>query len=781
MIFNYLKIALRNIRRNFTYSFINIVGLAIGLASAIVIGLWVHQESSYDEQFAHADRIVRVGVSFANIGDMAPGPEQFNEVASNFAGVAKTTSLSAAGPTDITVANQTFKESHVFYADSSFFDVFSYHFMAGVPSTVPKTAVITKELAGKYFPGGNAVGQTIKVGEEQQAYTVSGIINKVGRSHIPAEVFLQFEPEDKSNWLSAHYYNYVMLKQGISLADFKNRLQQLVKNTIYPTLNINQSYEEWVKTSSAYEFLPMPITDIYLKSDMRFDLNTGGSQKNVYIFGLVAFFIVIIAGVNFVNITTARSSKRAKEVGIRKTLGGRQWALIGQFLAESVLTTLIALILALGLAELFLAAFEGYTGVELLHSLFDTPMQLLVITAVAVGIGLVAGLYPAFYLSSFRPAAVLMGKLSLSRNTLFRNGLVVVQFTIAIGLLSCTGLVYQQVMYMQNKDMGLAMKDVVVITNIDQIAGQQEVFKQQLLSQSGVVSASYNRRIPAGNSVLINTYKTPEMQDGLRMQSFEGDYDFVPTMGFQLLKGRNFSRDIAGDTSAVILNEAAVRALGLKQPLGARLNDDVKVIGVVSNFNFESLKHNIEPVAITLGESARSLAVRVNTADISELKARMQTLWQSYDPGEPMDYYFLDQNYARMIAKEKVLARAILLFSVLAIIISCLGLYGLSAYICELRTKEIGVRKVLGATVSDIVVHLTKDFTQPVMIAIVLAVPVAFLTMYSWLQNFAFRIDIDPWVFVISCLGGLGVAWLTVSWQSLKTALMNPVNSLRSE
>lgn len=785
MLKNYLKIAFRNIRGNFTYSFINIFGLAIGLASAIVIGLWVHQESSYDEHFENADRIVRVGVSFANIGEMAPGPEQFNEVVSPFPEIEKTTSLDPIGTETITVGSREFEQSNVFSADSAFFDVFSYRFVEGSSSyalTSPNTVVLTKELARKYFSSsGSAIGKTMQVGDQKEAYTVTGIIEKQGHSHIPAEIFLHFEPADDTNWQSATFYNYVLLREGVSLDDFEDRLDLLVKNRVYPSLALNQSYEEWIQTSSAYQFLPMPITDIYLKSNMRFDLDTGGDETNVYIFGIISLFIIIIAGVNFINVTTARSSNRAKEVGIRKTLGTGRYALVAQFLAESVITCLIALVISLGLAEVFLSVFEQFTGVELLSSLFGDTTQLIVIAGIAILIGILAGLYPAFYLSSFQPVSVLKGDISLSKNSLFRNALVVIQFTIAIGLLSCTGLVYQQLQYMETKDMGLDIKDVLVITNSDLVGDQHESFKQQLLNQTGVEEASYNGRTPAGNTIWINSFRTREMEDGLPIQTFVGDYDYLSTMGFQLIEGRNFSRDIVADTSAVILNQAALKALNMDDPIGTQLNDNETVIGVVSNFNFESLRNPVEPVAITLGDLNRRMAVKINSANVSGLLSQIQDIWQSYNFEEPMEYYFLDQNYAELVSRERALARAILLFSVLAIIISCLGLYGLSAYICELRTKEIGIRKVLGATVSNIVVHLTKDFTKPVVVAIVLALPLAFIVMYSWLNNFAFKIDIGPWVFIVSCLGGLTIAWITVSWQSFKTALMNPVDSLRSE
>ncbi|MGD8428151.1 MAG: ABC transporter permease, partial [Balneolaceae bacterium] len=417
MLKNFIKIAFRNIRRNPVYSVINILGLAIGLASAIVIGLWVHRESSYDRQFDHADRIYRVGVSFMDIGDMAPGPEQFNETAHEMPEVQLAASLSRVGPEAVYVGSETFKEPNIFFADSTFFDLFSYSFVAGNSKTAldsPNTVVLTQKIAKKYFPYGQAMGQTIKLGDDKKAYTVTGVIKKTGNSHISAELFFHFVPAYQTNWLSARYYNYVLLRKGVTQAEFQHRLNQLVKSKIYPTLGQKQPYDEWIKTDAAYHFIPMPITDIYLKSKLRFDLNTGGNETNVFIFGIVSLFILLIAAVNFINITTARASNRAKEVGVRKSLGSRRFSLVGQFLAESVITGLIALLISFGLSELFLATFEKFTGVELLHSIWESTSQIMVISGGTILIGILAGIYPAFYLSSFRPTEVLKGRISMA-------------------------------------------------------------------------------------------------------------------------------------------------------------------------------------------------------------------------------------------------------------------------------------------------------------------------------------------------------------------------------
>ncbi|MDX1672748.1 MAG: ABC transporter permease, partial [Balneolaceae bacterium] len=763
-------------------------GFGIGLASAIVIGLWVYQEWSYDRHFEHADRIYRVGVGFMNIGDMAPGPPQFSEFARDFPEVEKATFLNQVGSLTVKVDNRRFEEQRVFFADTTFFELFSYPFIEGSREAAlrqPNSVVISQRIASKYFSGSSAVGKTIRIeGEQPQEYTVSGVVKETDNpSHIKADFWFRLVPtvESKSHWTSAYYYNYVLLREGITEADFKDRLKQFVENVIYPTLNINQPYEEWAATDAAYRFNVMPLTEIYLKSDLRFELTAGGNINNIRIFSVIALFIIILAAVNFINLTTARSTIRAREVGIRKTLGSSRGRLILQFLSESVLTSLLALAIAIGLSEFFLTIFESYTGVELMDRLYQDFSQLLAITGITIFIGLAAGIYPAFYLSAFQPVRVLKGYISSINKSLFRSSLVVIQFTIAVCLLAGTGIVYRQLHYMQTTDRGINTENVVIIRNAGRLGNQQDTFKQQLLEKSGIEHAAYSNRIPTSSRVMVNTLKTPVMNDGLPVQSFFGDADYLETMGFRLMQGRDFNPELASDTAAVILNESAAAALELENPVGATLNDNLRVIGVVSDFNFESMRQQIEPAAILYDEEGSRLAVKFNTPTPSALLQEIRQQWSSFTPDEPIEYYFLDDSYAKLMEKENVLSRAATLFALLAVIISSLGLYGLSAYMCEQRKKEVGIRKILGATASNILLYLNTHFTKPVLISILIALPVSYLVMERWLNNFAYQVDIGPWVFVLSAGIALLIAWVTVSGQSLRVSLMNPIDSLRDE
>lgn len=787
MIKNYLKIALRNFLKFKVYSFINVFGLAVGFASALVIGLWVYQEWSYDRHFDHADRIYRVGVNFMNVGEMAVGPPQFNEYARDFPEVAKTARLDGPSEVDIQIGDQSFKEPRVFYADSAFFEVLSYEFIEGSgPSALdePNVAVLTRDLAQKYFGPEPALGRTILVGEDKEQVVVTGVVDTEGyKSHIQADMWLRYNYERNENWLSAYVYNYLLLKDGFSISNLNNRLTEFIKNRVYPSLSTNMPYEEWVKDEGLYRFIPLPLSEIYLTSNLKFEPAPVGSKTNVMTFGVIALLIILIAGVNYINITTARASIRAKEVGVRKTLGSSKGALMTQFLSESLIVCGLALIIAFGLGELFLRLFEYITGLKLVESIFLAPGEMITVFLVALTIGLIAGIYPAFYLTIFEPVRVLKGQLH-SRGggrSHFRNALVLLQFSIAICLLAGTAFVFQQLKFMRTRDLGLKTENVLVINNAGLLKQQKESFRNDILSHSDVEMASYNRRIPAGSSVWVTSYRTEEMQDGLPMQSFHGDYDMIPTLGFRIIEGRNFSRDLVSDSTAVILNQSAAQALGLQQPIGTILNDRLRVIGIVADFNFESLRKKIEPVALTMYPDGDRLAVKIRGQNSREMMEYAKSLWNKFNVSEPISMYFLDENFEKLLQKDQILSKAVLIFTVLAIFISCLGLYGLSAYMTELRTKEISIRKVFGGSVAGVTAMLSRDFVKLVILANLIAWPIAWFATNSWLQNFAYRIEISWWIFVFAGGLALAIALATVATQAIRAASANPAKALRYE
>lgn len=786
MLKNYFKIALRNLFRKKLYGAINILGLALGLASSFVIGTWVYQELSYDDHFENSEHIYRVGVNFFNVGDMAVGPPVFKFVVEEFPEVDAVASINNLQSSVIIVDDKEFTESRVFAADANFFDVFSFPFLQGDPETAldnPNQAVLTEALARKFFGQTDVLGKNILIGSDETPHTIVGVVAETHqKSHFTATMWTSLKRDpDQTSWTSAQYYNYVLLRPGFTESAFTSRLNQLIKSQIYPSLNQSQPFEKWIEGNSAYKFIITPLTDLYLKTNLRFDFFTAGNSTNVYAFAAIALFIILLAAINFVNISTARSSGRAKEVGIRKTLGSGRVSLIKQFLAESVLISLISLVVALGLGEIFLLLFEKATSITLMDSLYLGFGQIAVFIGLATAVGLLAGLYPAFYLSAFKPVSMLKNQFGSVKKSWFRNGLVVTQFTISTCLIVATGVVYQQLQFLQDKDLGFDTENVVVIDNVSRLGNQQPSFKQDVTNLVGIKKASYNRRMPVGSSIWVKSFRTPEMSEGKPFQLFYGDDEYLNTMGFHLLEGRNFSRDLASDTAAVILNQSAVRELELIDPVGARLNSNLEVIGVVSDFNFESLHKEIEPAAIMYSETAERMALRIEGAQSGEIINKLNSAWEAYNLEESMSYYFLDRRFQQTLNNERTLGKAVSLFAIFAIIISCLGLFGLSSYICEQRTKEIGIRKVLGAEVGTLVIFLNKDFTKLILISIALTIPVSYILMSNWLTNFAYRIEISPVLFVLAGLLALLISWVTVSGQSIRTAFMNPVESLRSE
>ncbi|MEQ8523789.1 ABC transporter permease [Gracilimonas sp.] len=786
MLRNYFKIAFRNLTRQKLYASINIFGLALGLASFFVIGTWVYQQWSYDRHFDQSQQIYRVGVNFFNVGDMAVGPPVFDSVIEEFPEVALSTSLDMMGPITIKYGDKEIEQPGTFSADKDFFDIFSYQFLVGNPENAldePNQVVLSESVAQKMFRTTDVLSKSVLIGDDEVPHTITGVIRENSlKTHFTTKVWLSLERDpEATSWTSASMYNYVLLRPGFTEDDLKNRLNKLIETQIYPTLNLTQPYEEWSETSSAYHFVVKPLTDLHLKTSLRFDFFTPGNATNVYASAAIALFIILLAAINFINISTARSSGRAKEVGIRKTLGSKRSALIKQFLTESVIISLIAFLIGLALGELFLKLFEQFTGIHLMDALLLNFGQVLVFTVVTLLLGLLAGMYPAFYLSGFNPISMLKNNFGGIRKSGFRNGLVITQFTIAISLIISTIVVFQQIQFLQEKDLGFETENVLVVNNISSLDNQQESFRQDILNLSGVQTASFSRRIPIGEGVWVRNLKTPEMSESTSMQVFLGDENYVGVMGFHLLEGRNFSRELASDSSAIILSTSAVKELGLTDPLGARLNDDLTVIGVVDDFNFQSLQNDIEPTAIIYSPSGGDLAIKINKANPNDLLSAIQSIWSAYDIAEPMSYFFLDEQFRQMFNNERALGKTITLFSIFALIISCLGLFGLASYICEQRAKEIGIRKVLGAAVSNLILLLNKDFTRLILISIALAVPLSYFIMNKWLANFAYKIEINPLIYLIAGLSTLLVAWVTVSGQSIKTAFLNPIKTLRSE
>lgn len=791
MIRNYLLVALRNLGRQFSYSLINVSGLAIGIACSLVMFLFVYNEWSYDRHFENGERVYKIGISFFNMGQFAVGPEVLGDVLpKEFEGVEAFTRIKQQMDLPIQSGEAAFNE-RVFYTDSSFFKVFSYKFVEGDARTAlsaPASIVMTESAAKKYFNDADPMGKTVLTGKDKVPFTVTGIVKDDPRSsQMKASVWLSIETQRKFEkvWTSAGFHCYALLKEKNTQRDLDNALDRILEKQVFPASGpmSTGTFAEYKSNPLSVKFQVIPFLDVHLKSTAMYEISPIGNESNMYAFAGLSIFIVVLAAVNFINLTTARASRRAKEVGIRKAVGSSRSKLIGQFTLESVMISIAALLLAMGLAEAFVRLFQLITGDQLINTIWTSIPGIVGIVLFALVVGLVSGIYPAFYLTSFQPVKVLKGNVSTGRSGNFRNVLVVFQFAISVCLMICSAIIFRQMNFMQTKDLGFDQQNVVTIDRMSVLKEKSETYRNAVAQFAGVQKTSFHAGEPGSKMIVtVNVFETEEMPQGLSLSTYNGDADYIDFMGFHVVKGRSFIKDLASDSSSIVLNEAAVKALNLTDPIGKKLGKENPqyVIGVVQDFNWESLRNEIAPMAIALGKPYQ-LGVKIDRGRVSEFLKLAEAEWKKLAPDEPFRYHFLDDNFGEMLKKERIFSNAIGFFTALAIFISCLGLYGLSAFTAEQRTKEIGIRKVLGARVSDIVNMLNWKFASLVIIAVVIAVPVSYYLMNNWMENFAFRAEMQWWLYAISIVAAIAVALLTVSFHSLRAATINPAETLKYE
>lgn len=810
MLRNYIKIAWRNLSRSKGFSFINIAGLAAGLACFIIIALYVADELAYDRFHEKADRIYRIH-SYIRFG----GNELNLAVASDPLGatlkkdypqVEEYTRLYASGGSKlIKKGDQQINEPDVVHADSTFFNVFSFPALAGDTKRAlndPNSVVLSKTAAEKYFGSVEAaMGQSVETDDrEQTSYKVTAVIDDMPKhSHFHYDFLFSMDnvQYDFGNYLSHNFHTYIVLKDGTNARAFEKNFAQVVQNYILPQaqqLMEIKSMEEFEKTGNRLSYSLMPLTDIHLKSTVFPELGVNGNIQYVYIFSAIALFVLLIACVNFMNLSTARSANRAKEVGIRKVLGTERASLIKQFLAESTLTAVLAIILALAIAFLVLPMFNTIMSKSLSFFYLFNWKVLPFLFLLPILVGLMAGSYPAFFLSNFKPIMVLKGKLAKgAKGGVLRSGLVVFQFFISTTLIIGVLVMYRQMNYIQTTRIGFN-KDQVLIVDGTGALNNPDAFKNEVMGLQGVSSATFAAFLPVENSSRNdNSFSKSAVmttESALSMQHWLVDYDYIPTMGMEIVKGRNFSKDFVSDSSAIIINEKTAEILDFDDPIGQKIYSNspgqatqqvYTVIGVVKNFNFESLKRKIGPLSFTLGNASASTAFKVSTAGIQDLVSRIENKWKAMAPGLAFRYRFLDESFNAMYREEQRVSSLALSFGIIAVLIACLGLFGLATFMAEQRTKEIGIRKVLGASVPGVVRMLSGDFVKLVSIAFVLAVPFAWYIMNLWLRDFEYRISIGWWVFAVAGALAIVIALATVSFQAVKAALTNPVKALRTE
>ena len=813
MIKNYFKIALRNLRKQRFYSLINILGLAIGLAVCLLITLFVLDELSYDRYHEKANRIQRVHMSYSLGGKEGNGAVVAAPLAQTmvetYPEVENAVRFRTQGRYTLYRGTNAYQEEDVTFADSSLFDVFTLPLLYGNHKTAlaqPNTLVISARSARKYFgtdwEKSPPLGETLLVGRDKEAYQITGIFERVpSNAHFHFDVFLSMpslEESQENMWLSHNFHTYLLLREGTDIAALQTKLNETFKTYAAPEIKqfINMSYEEFLGSGNRFEYMLQPLTDIHLYSDLEGEIEANGDIRYVYIFSAIALFVLLIACVNFMNLSTARSAGRAKEVGIRKTLGSLRKQLIGQFLVEAVLVSFLALLLAILMAELALPFFNDLAGKQLtihyLHPWYFLPLLLLAVVA----IGLLAGSYPAFFLSAFRPASVLKGKLASGvGSSWLRNSLVVLQFSISIVLITSTVVVYQQLNHIRSMKLGYDKEHVLVVHNTYFLGQQAETFKNEALRQPSVTAATLTGYLPANafnnNNNAIFPGTNPNSERTTTLPWFFVDHDYIPTMGMEMVAGRNFSRDFATDTAALVINEAAARYFfDGTDPVGqilSRFSDDpgrfetYTVVGVVQDFHYSTMRQKIMPMVINLADNISALSLRVQPGQEAATIAALEEQWSRFVSDLPFEYSFLNERFNDIYKSEQKLGMIFTIFCSLAIFIACLGLFGLAAYTAEQRTKEIGIRKVLGASVGSLVLMFSKDFTKLVLVALLIAMPISYFMMSRWLDDFAYRITLGVSTFLIAGGIALLIAWLTIGFQSVRAAVANPVNSLRSE
>ncbi|MFD2935903.1 ABC transporter permease [Spirosoma flavum] len=806
MLQNYIKIAWRNLVRNRAFSAINIIGLALGLATCLLISLFILDELSYDRFNEKAGRMVRVifrgTMQGGKMNEAHVMPPVAQTLKADYPEVLEATRLRMGGAPLITVGNKTFRDASMVFADSNFFQVFTLPLLQGDAKTAlarPNTAVITQEMARKYFGTEDAIGKVLTLKGSTTTYQITGVIDRVPvNAHFHFDIFVSMAsfPDAKApSWLTSEFFTYLVLPKGYDYRQLEAKLPQVVEKYMGPQFqqSMGMSLAQFRKKGNDIGLYLQPLTDIHLRSTFAYDLSTNGDIQYIYIFGAIALFMLLIACINFMNLSTAGAAKRAKEVGIRKVLGSVKMALTNQFLVESLLLTAIALLLAIGLVYLTLPFFNDLAGKELRLNFMANIWLLPGLLLFGLLVGILAGSYPAFFLSSFKPIAVLKGRFTSSKNSIgLRSGLVVFQFFISITLMVGTTVVYRQLSYIQNKKLGYDKDQVLVLPETWLLGKKEDVFRSQIMQDPRVVNVSTSGYLPAGPSNNNNFMIYPEANSTQLVKTlrYDVDYNYIPTLGMQLAAGRNFSKEYGTDSSGVILNETAAKTLGwTSSALGHTITNTnnegnkgtYRVIGVVKDFHFKSMHERISPLIMVLGHTEGAVIVKVKTKDITGLLASLKTQWNQLAADSPFVYSFLDDRFNDTYKAEQKIGRILGIFAGLTIFVACLGLFGLATFTAEQRTKEIGVRKVLGASIVSIVALLSKDFLKPVSVAIAIALPIAWYVMNRWLQDFAYRIDIAWWMFAL--VGGLAVsiALLTVSFQSIKAALMNPVKSLRSE
>ena len=812
MFTNFIKIAFRNIIKHKSYVFINVLGLSIGIVCSILIVLFVLQELSYDKFNKNFKRIYRVYLS-GKIGTSeitgawtaAPTARTFIQ---DFPEVEDAVRMQNWGEVVVKVEDRSFIEKRFMIADSSFFNIFSIPLLQGDPSTAlnkPHTVVITRETAQKYFGDEDPVGKTINVNTDTAYFTITGIIDKVPvNAHFEFDLLASFLTHGRANddfWLSNSFLTYILLKEGTNANELEGKIPALLEKYIGPQLMevLGITLEEFAAAGNSYGLYLQPLADIHLNPEIQHGLKPSNDKKYIYIFSMIAFLIILLASINYMNLSTAQSANRSREVGLRKVVGSTRKSLVIQFLVESVVLTIIALILAVIIVEYFLPYFNRIIDLQLSVHYFNNWYIIPGLLLIAILIGILAGIYPSLFLATFRPVQILSGKLKQgSKSGILRSILVIIQFFISVLIILCTIIIYRQINYMLNKDLGFRKEQLLVLRRAEAIGKEKiQVFKQEIKKYPGVINATNSTAIPgypnSNNGFLVEGWSPDKT---VLMQVNWVDYNYFDTYELKLKEeaGRFHSEEYATDTAAAVINESAVGQFGLEKPLEIRFMQPtdtaqtfnyLQVIGVVKNFHYQSLHEDIYPhVFLHKPESwgwGGYITIRISPDNMNETIKNIENTWEKFTSNDPIQYFFLDEEFNKIYQEEKRTSKLSLGFAILAIFIACLGLYGLTSFAAEKKTKEIGIRKVMGASISKIIVLFLREIAGLIFVSTLIAWPLAFFFMKNWLQNFYYRIDLSFIEFLLSFLIVLVIAFITVSYTVYSAAVKNPVKALQYE
>lgn len=804
MLKNYIIIALRNMKKNKIYSFINIFGLAVGITCCILILMYIEDELSYDKHFADVENTYRIE-SHVEFGgrklDIACACTPMgNVILEEIPEIKSVFRFRNSGGNVVHRNNTYITEDNVLYADTNFFNFFSVPLLKGDKATVlaaPNNIAITSELAKKYFGNENAMGEVLYLDDDE--YVVNGIYEKLpANTHFKADILVSMEGREEANsqiWMDFNFHTYFKPKENISLSDLKDKIQKLADTYIAPQMEefLGQSYDAWQQQGNMVKFNIRPMGDIHLYADNISELEANGDIKYIYIFSIVAVFVLAIACMNFMNLSTARSSGRAKEVGIRKVLGSVRKQLIGQFLTESLLTGIFALFVGLAILTIVLPLFNDFTGKSLTLSIFSGSLISYTLIGVVLLTGFIAGAYPAIYLSAFQPVKVLTGKMSNAmKSGWLRSGLVIFQFSISIILLIGTLIVYEQLQFIQQKDIGFERDHILILHDAYTLGNHTDSFKEELrkLPEVKSISVSGYLPVPSNRSQYAFWPKGGRQSDNkTTLYKFNVDEEYIQTYGMELLSGRNFSKERGTDSLACIVNESAVAQFGWENPIGKRISRlyeeeteiSYEIIGIVKDFHFESLRETVAPMVLTMEPSSSFISLKFRSDNISAFINKVEKAWKNRINDYPFHYSFADDKFDEVYHSEMQMGEIFGLFALISIFVGCLGLFGLSAYTAEQKTKEIGIRKVLGATIGNVVYMLSKEFIKLVTIAFIFAAPIAYYAMNMWLEDFAYRIDVHISTIVLAGLLAMFISLATVSYHAVKAAVMNPVRSIKFE